>query len=729
MIKKKRFSLLVYAAISVLVFVFYLFYVNFSTDTLILFVTQKLFLGRWLAKGIVPFFNPHLFAGIPFMFDVGLGNFHPINLLFILPYPFSFAFAMALTTFLFLVGFHLLFGLFSKDEMVALFCTLILFFSGNGTWRFNNPTVYFVICHYGFLLYFLKSLEKKNWSLPFLITGFLMTLAGHIQFVFYGYMMIVLVGLFFMRVPFKKLLSHLCILFLLTCWYYVLSLPLVLSSTRMTTHPNYAETGPMKLVHFVELVFPYFFGSLRDGSSWNAGIKYELFISIVFLPMLFLLFMQRKIKLISLALFGLLFLVALGKVQIPFLRGAAQIFVVIHILGLLVIASHARDIILFLKNKMLLRIYAGGFVTSSILALFFLSPLFARSFLFVYAVLKHGAPSLFFDFETVRAIGGLMGKSMLLWVMVFAVLFFGVKFKRDLLIILMAFVAIEGLFFFYQDNFFIPQSSWMAKMNLHGVNSQNYRIQTGSDVIPYFGFHNYMGGMLFRPPFSKEPTMLTKDELHSFSKLNDTMQYMPLNTAMLYGLKTIQGYNTFVTKKIAMYFRPPSSDYKEEYKAIIKRNSYYGQSEVGLDTNGIETSKITLNDIRWANLAVRFFLTDRPRQKYKLVSSINKKYVYENMQAPPISGIVTRNNITPKSAYYEDPNQMKFFIKKNELGKTLQIIIDSDGFDVKYNNKPAAYKKTEFKILVPLTNDGNLTIYYSPLKHLQETLYKYRRKI
>ncbi|MEK7079029.1 MAG: hypothetical protein AAB929_03070, partial [Patescibacteria group bacterium] len=100
MIKKRLFGLpiWIFIGISTLLFFFYLFFINLSTDTIILFLAQKLFLGKWLVKGVIPLFNPHIFLGVPFLFDVGMGNLHPFNLFFALPYPYSFALWSAATS-------------------------------------------------------------------------------------------------------------------------------------------------------------------------------------------------------------------------------------------------------------------------------------------------------------------------------------------------------------------------------------------------------------------------------------------------------------------------------------------------------------------------------------------------------------------------------------------------------------------------------------------------------
>ena len=71
---------------------------------------------------------------------------------------------------------------------------------------------------------------------------------------------------------------------------------------------------------------------------------------------------------------------------------------------------------------------------------------------------------------------------------------------------------------------------------------------------------------------------------------------------------------------------------------------------------------------------------------------------------------------------YVDPNQMRFEIKPGNVGKKLVVIINPDGFVVKQNGREIRSERSDFELTVPVTETGMMTIYYSPIFHLQQTI-------
>ncbi len=707
--------------ISISAFFFYLCYVNLSTDTIILFISQKIYLGKWLLTGVVPLYNPYLYAGIPFLFDPGMGHLHPFNLFFLFPYPVSFALWSGTTTFLFLFGFFLLFRTFSRNDLVAFMITLVLFFSGSGFWRTNNPAISLVIAHYGLFAFGMLTLKDRQISPVMLVTGFFMTISGHIQFVFYGYIIAFLIGWLFFRISFKRLIVNFFLLALITSWFYLMSLPIVLSSTRLTTHKNYTAMGPLHPFQLLQLVFPLFFGFVLNGSKWNVGPIFVILISSLFVPALIYLLIIRKAGFALLAVFAVFMAATLGLINFPFFRGAAQSFIVIHILGLILIAQNT-DLLVKAFTRLDKRLLFAGVILSVVSFIFFATPIFSIFFGFLYRLVKK-QPSLFYDPPTVGAIGWIIGLNFLSFILLFAVALIATNRKKIALFLLLAFIIVEGIFVNYYHNYFIPSRVLThAKPLPANIDRRLYRVQTGADVIPYFGFHNYMSEVLFRPPFSKEPTMFTNEEQKSFSWLSTIFSFYPSSWGMTADINAIQGYNTFVTRRIAEYFKEPSSDYRTVYNYIIQRNSLFGESEIGLDINGIETSRITLNDDRWEHLGVRYFLTERPLQKYALLTENNGIYVYENKTAPAIYSLVDDKTVVPFKPSYLDPNRVEFNLSQNDVGKSIRIIINPEGFKASINGKDINIKTEDFVVLVPITSSGTLTVQYDPLLHLRQSL-------
>ena len=732
MIKKKLFDwpILIFVGISAFIFFFYLFFINLSTDTIILFLAQKLFLGKWLARGIVPFFNPHIFLGLPFLFDVGMGNLHPFNLFFMLPYPYSFALWSSATSFLFFIGFYLLFGIFSKGKKHTLLLTLILFFSGSGFFlRMNNPTIFSVIAHYGvfaYSLYKLKDGTKKSFLIS-LFFGLLLTLSGHIQFVLYGYLLGFLLSVFYFKNSLKKTISYFVILALLSSWYYLFSLPLILESTRLTLRKDYIETGPIYFLQFAQLFFPYLWGYVQNGSKWGVGPTNVLLSSIVLSLGLIAAVFKRKIGVISTVILSLLLIFSLGFVNLPFFRGPGQIFILIHIISLIVLARNEKILSVFSENKMIL-LFGCMSIVLVLGILLFISPIFSTLFIQGYKIVKHGQESLFFDLHTVRVIGKLIALSFAPLILFGVAVFINKKWVRNIQASLILFVIIEGILLNFFHNFFAPSQLFIKNnSSLPGViNTQNYRVQTASDVVPYTGFHNYMGNVLFRPPFSKEPAVITNNESQSFSALTNIFETIPSSWAMVSGIQAVQGYNTFVPQKLAHYFNKPSSDFRQEYAYILERNSLFAQSEKGSHINSIESSRITFNDPRWRELGVRYFISDRPLKNYILIAKDKNRFFYENTNAPSMYRYIEVDGISKNAMpIYSNPNEIRFEVKKENVGKKLVIIINPNGFVVVQNGKKLNVEKQDFELIIPLKEVGVLKVYYSPLFHLGKVLGKF----
>lgn len=733
MSRDNKFVLSFFVLISFLSAIFYYFQINFSTDLIILFLSEKIYLGKWLAKGILPFFNPHIFAGIPFLFDVGMGNLHPFNIFYIFPYPLSFSLWIFASFLLFLIGFYNYFRQFTKTYLFAFLCVIMLFFSGSGYWRINNPTIFLVIAHYGLFFYFLTDLIKKKYSWRFILVGILMTLSGHVQFVLYGYILSIFIALLIYRIPIKKLFFNYLILALGISWYFILSLPIVMNSTRLTSDKDYVGMGMLSKQMILEFIFPFFFGYVRNGSSWNVGSTFVILISSLFSFFLLVLLLIKRNKSAGVDWGVMLFFLfcAFGLVNFPFFRAPSQILPLFHIWGIVFIARNEEVILEFMQKKLNLRLLAaGGFIFSAASYIFFSTSLFSKLFIVVYSFLKKRPPNLFFDLSTIEAIGNLIGLNFIIYLVLFTLIFIlGNRYKNILLIqVIILFIFFEGFFVNYFHNYYISQDILQKKTPINGLlNTSLYRIQTGSDVIPYFGFHNYMGSILFRPPFSKEPSIISIEEEHGRIYLRNIMSYYPSTWSITYDISSVQGYNTFVTKDISDYFKKSSLDYESEYSYILKRNNLFGQSEKGLAINGIETSRITLNDPRWEKLGVRYFISDRPLKKYKLIEEKNGRYIYENTNTLPIYRIVDVKTIKSISPFYNDPNQWKFHITQNEVGKEFQMVMNPGGFVATLNGKEVDIRKEKFLLRITILEGGDLVVRYSPVRHLGESVMKFRK--
>ena len=433
---------------------------------------------------------------------------------------------------------------------------------------------------------------------------------------------------------------------------------------------------------------------MQNGSKWGVGSNNVLLSSLLLSLGISISAVKQKIDIISTIILFFLLIFSLVLLICPFSEGPGQIFILIHIIALIVLAKNENILRIFFKEQCCFFISLYKYHIDIWNPVFCL-PSFSSLFIKGYKILKHGQESLFFDLSTVQAIGKLIALSFVPLILFGLTLSINKKWIKNIQTSLILFIIIEGVLLNFFHNFFAPTKLFIKNNSSlpQIINIQNYRIQTASDVVPYTGFHNYMGNILFRPPFSKEPAVITDTESQSFSVLKSIFDTIPSSWAMVEGIDAVQGYSTFVPLKLAHYFDKPSSDYRQEYAYILELNSLFAQSEKGSHINSIESSRITLNDPRWGELGVRYFISDRPLKKYTLILQKGNKYFYENMDAIPVkhyTGI--DGKIEVATAYYENPNEMLFQIKKEDIGKFFIIIVNPNGFVAELNGKKLKLK-------------------------------------
>jgi len=714
-------NLLILGAFACVVFVVYLYFINLSIDTIILFLSNKIFLANALRAGSIPWFNPHIFLGVPFMYDIGLGNFHPFNLFFLLPMPYSFALWVSVTTFMLLVGFYVFLKRFTKTPLFALLLTYTLFFSGTGAFRINNPTIYIVIAHYGFFFWSLQFLKKRSHVWIPLAIGTLLTLSGHFQFVVYGYILAFFIAIRFYKIPLKNIILFFIGLGMVNSWYFVLALPLVFESTRLTMKADYTAVGNNSILHFMQVVLPFIWGHLSNGSKWQVGPTYTVLISYCFT--LFLAITYKRKYLVDYIVLGFILIASLGYINIPFLRNAGQIMTLFHMIGLILLAQEERTVMQFLvlKKKNVFIILVGSMLIFVSGAVFFISALFPRLFFYALAIL-HKNPGLFYDAPTVHQMGMLVGQSMLMLAFFVGVLLVIRTLRRYAVMLLIVYVCIEGIIIQYAFNFYIPTRVLTSSPLSTTLNTNDYRIQGTPDVIPYHGVSFYMSDVILQPPFSKERPYVDAAEKRTFANLSHLFNLFPSTWVMTSGYNAVQGFDTFITRDIATYFAAPSPDFTTEYADIIKRNAYFGKDEQKTVINGIETSRITFNDPRWEKLGVKYIVSDRPLKKYKLVEKKGGRYVYENEYTLPIYRLVSGDLIVTKHPSASTPNGWEFVIAPDEAGQELQIVVNPGGFVATRDAAEVRIVKEKLLMRIPNVRPGLLKVSYSPVRHLQETL-------
>ncbi|GEM_PF-1324368 len=712
--------------VSTITSIFYFFYINIPTDSILLFLPNKLFLGEWLRKGILPLYNPYIFLGTPFGFDIGLGNLHPLNLLFILPYPLSFSLWVFATVFLFSLGFLKLFYRLSKNISWSIILFAIIFFSGQGPFiRLNNPTIWAVISHYPLLLLSLFSLKKgRIW--PFILWGALLSLAGHFQMVLYGFILAFLFAVFILKISIKQLVKPSLFLLFILLPYLLLSLPIVLESTRLTLSREYTTSASLSPLHLIQLILPFIFGNIREGARWAANPVEVIASSITFLPLFILTLKIKAYKKEEIAVLALLFLFAFGVLFLPFLRNQQQVFSIIFIYALVKTAQKTNQIQKILKEILTkkLLVFLGAL---SLLVLVFLKLGVFEASATLALKTANRYPHPFYDLSTLQAISQLLQKSLYFWVFLFALfLLFGKKLKTALFIFILA----EGFILNYYHNLFIPSkvvNKALEESVFKNITDERFRTQSIYDVYPYQGIHAYISGVLTRPPFSKEKDFFENEKNSGFPFLKKILSGGASNWNMIFKTPSIQGYQTFVPADLAEFFKKPSPDFQEKYAWIIERNPLLGGVDKGYNINYIESSRLTFSDKRWETLAVGYVISPFKLEGYKNLKFFKKAggfFIYKTKKPAPIYSLKTKNKTIALIPSYKDPNKTVFKLKSPlKDAAELEIIEHPEGKIILADEKKIEKKRDnlQFSVIIP-KGTKEITIYYSPVKHLFEAL-------
>lgn len=275
-----------------------------------------------IQAGKIPLWNPYLFIGIPYLADLNLGTFYPLNFLYFL---FSLSYALTMQSildlFLIAVFCYLFFRSFNISKIACLFGTIIFTFSGEIFAYINNVTILNVIVFIPIIFYFAKkfSLGKTIYFYFLTLAQFLQIISGHPQITYYTIFFVNFFLILFL--PYKFTKKILFILFynlfaiLLSSFQLIPFFELVLFSNRINSNFIYSTSGSLSIFDLITFIFPTFYGSLLNGDWWG---KQTMLLGYLGIPTLFFIFLGLRFSDIKEKIFYafcafLCFILALGK--------------------------------------------------------------------------------------------------------------------------------------------------------------------------------------------------------------------------------------------------------------------------------------------------------------------------------------------------------------------------------------------------------------------------------
>lgn len=283
----------------------------FFGDNYSLMIPGKLFTAYWIREGLLPLWNPTLFAGLSWIGDINQSIFYPTTLLFTWLNP---AVALNITViahiFISALGMYLLAKFWTKSTWASAFAALIWAFSPQLTGSINNLSTLQSMTWAPWILWAGVLLPVKPWAkFALIIAGVLQVGGGYPQHVMYSFILGFVLMLWYHRNSFSNiqgafrlglqwLLPTIAILGITTIiwWPFLETLK---HSTRVTQSDVQSQLGSLHPAEILKIIHPYIFDhpaqGIKWGPTWNKAPNVFLYITWFGLFMIGWSFLKKRI--------------------------------------------------------------------------------------------------------------------------------------------------------------------------------------------------------------------------------------------------------------------------------------------------------------------------------------------------------------------------------------------------------------------------------------------------
>jgi|GEM_PF-1733653 len=293
-------------------------HVFFTGDNLSLNVPAKVLIANALRTHIFPLWNPYILSGIPFLADIGLGTFAPINILFLLASPLR-ALTLTIVIDIILAGLfmYLYLRVLGKRVAYALPGAVVFMLSGSVLQLSMNISILNVLVWIPLVMACVElTLKRKSVGWALLASVFLsvMTFSGHVQYLYYTLLLVTSYTLLHPGISFRRRMASLSTFFLPALFLTAVQTLPFLEFVRYTTRParDLAYAGfAAPAVSLIRLVLPNAFGILKDGTSWGAMADINGYVGIIPLILILPILAKRR-KSYPEIFYGIAALITLG---------------------------------------------------------------------------------------------------------------------------------------------------------------------------------------------------------------------------------------------------------------------------------------------------------------------------------------------------------------------------------------------------------------------------------
>ena len=546
-------------------------------DNYSLMVPGKLFTTNWLKQGVLPLWNPNIFAGLPWIGDVNQSILYPSTLLFLVFKP---AMALNLTFILHLfiayLGMYYLLKLVVRDHPSQIIGAVLWMLSTQVAGSLHNISTLQSIVWLPWICYFGLQIQQSWKQKLFFVLMVLMQFAGgYPQHVLYSIVGAVVLSLIFkdrQNFSWIEWLKHWLMTATLTISVStVIWLPfiqLLQSSTRMEQTITQAGVGSLNPAMLIKMLVPYFFDKQIAGFKWGPAWSGQPNVLFYFSWLgLLCLFWPIKIKKNkqqinrNIAIFVIVTLVFALGTYLPgfsFIQKAIPVFrigrypsmsLILTTLGAIILIS--RKITYIKISKKWLKMLAGfGLLSILMSLLIYLVTMCNFEWLWRgmnQLVGDRLASSPFHTLARDKIIIKAISENVLVGGFLFILsLFAFYKNKTKWLILLIVIdlvYATQGMFIFAPNKVYDRQFINLSE------DLQQYRLLTRNENQPYTDYGSYWEALIVREPFSD--SFVDQEELNNFIHPQRLKQGLTPDWNMVAGTPIINGYTTLLPQDYA----------------------------------------------------------------------------------------------------------------------------------------------------------------------------------
>ncbi len=580
-------------------------------DNLNLNVPSKIFLVNELKQWHLPLWNPNLFTGMPYLADLNLNIFYPLNILyFLFPVFRALVYSIVISILGAGLGVFALSCSFGQNKRAALVSAMVFSFSGTLSMYTNNDALLRGAWIMPWMIWswriFAKNDELKYLLLASGITA-LQILSGHPQISFYSFLLSVVVYWHSCNRSLLKIVNIFWISGIATALSAIQLLPtleLTMLSTRLARSFDYSTSGSLPLHGVVRFIFPAFLGSLAKGTAWMQGGNISGFVGLIPLLLAFFGVFNRR------SLFWLL--ITFFSLVLSFGKNTPVFGLAYHLIpGLSLFRTPEHFLLIFtLSFSMLAGMGFNSFVNKSKLV----------GFLFVFAGFSWvviGWITKFFPWNIVtkltefspsslKSLSELMTSIFLLQSIIFLLLgaslyFFKKHFGLKQIIVVCA---------IFLELFIVSRHALVSipEQNIEKWQSENIFSSFLKNRNEWDSYRVYVDALAYYKPES-----WNNGGINHAIETKWQAQVLRNNLTIMYGIPTIDGYASLVPISYSRFW-----------------------SDENTNPTGVKLP--ALNDSRISLVGAKYILTKKEvvlNESYRKISNNNELSLYENNSVTP----------------------------------------------------------------------------------------------